>query len=89
MAATATRPITVSIFMNRSNQAVRIPKELSFHGVEELEMRRVGDVITLRPVKPDWASFFDLPPADDDFLAERPDVVEFRPADFGDVDGDA
>jgi antitoxin VapB len=78
-------PVRVSVFMNRSNQAVRIPKEMSFPETKELEMRRVGDVITLRPVKPGWQSFRSLEPAPDDFMAERPDVIEFRPVDFGDL----
>jgi antitoxin VapB len=76
-------PVRVAIFMNRSNQAVRIPKEMSFPEAKELEMQRVGDVITLRPVKPSWESFRELQPAPDDFMAERPDVIEFRPVDFG------
>ena len=70
---------TVSIFRNRSNQAVRIPKSMEFEGVAELEANRVGDVLTLRPVRPTWASFADLPAADDDFLTVRPTVVAPRP----------
>ncbi|MDR0593507.1 MAG: type II toxin-antitoxin system VapB family antitoxin [Bifidobacteriaceae bacterium] len=71
--------------MNRANQAVRIPREMGFHGAKEVELRRIGDVITMRPVKPDWGSFFELPPADDDFLAVRHDVVQSRPADLGGI----
>ncbi|MDR2373885.1 MAG: type II toxin-antitoxin system VapB family antitoxin [Bifidobacteriaceae bacterium] len=85
MATTVTGPARVSIFMNRANQAVRIPREMSFSGAKEVELRRVGDVITMRPVKPTWESFFELPPADEDFLAQRPDVVESRPADLSGV----
>lgn len=77
-------PVRVSVFKNRSNQAIRIPVELSFPDVKELELRRVGDTLILRPPKPSWDSFFDLPAADDDFLAVRPDVVESRPLDFSD-----
>jgi len=74
----------VSVFMTRSNQALRIPKSMSFPGVTELEATREGDVLTLRPVRPSWESFFTLEPVDDDFLAERPDVLEPRDIDFGD-----
>ncbi len=79
----------VSVFMNRSNQAIRIPKDMSFTGVRTLQATRVGDVLTLRPAKPTWESFFDRwsGQGDDEFfdaLAARPDVVESRPADLAD-----
>ncbi|MCL2784945.1 MAG: type II toxin-antitoxin system VapB family antitoxin [Propionibacteriaceae bacterium] len=74
----------VSVFMNRANQAVRIPKAMSFPGVTELEAHREGDVLTLRPVKPSWESFFALEPIDDDFMANRPDAIESREIDCGD-----
>jgi antitoxin VapB len=71
--------------MNRSNQAVRIPRGMAFAEVKEVELRRVGDVITIRPIKPDWETFLEFPPSDTDFLAERHDVVESRPADLGEA----
>ena len=67
---------TVSIFRNNANQAVRIPKDMKFEGVTELEIRREGDTLLLRPVHPTWASFADEPLADEDFLAQRPSIVE-------------
>lgn len=66
---------TVSIFKNGNNQAVRLPKDMAFEGVTELEIVKTGDVITLRPLRPSWASFADLPEADDDFLLERSPVI--------------
>ncbi len=66
---------TVSIFKNGKNQAVRLPKDLEFDGVSELEIHKDGDVITLRPVRPNWVSFSDVEKADDDFMAERSDVI--------------
>jgi len=57
---------------------------MSFPGVTELEAQREGDVLTLRPARPSWESFFAMEPADDDFLANRPDVLESREIDFGD-----
>jgi len=66
----------VSIFKNGGNRAVRLPRDMDFDGVNELEIRREDDVIILRPVKPSWESFGALGQADADFLAERPDVVE-------------
>lgn len=66
---------TVSIFKNGKNQAVRLPKDMEFDGVSELEIKRDGDVIILSPVRPDWLSFKDLDKADDTFIEERSDVV--------------
>ncbi len=67
---------TVSVFKNGANRAVRLPKDMDFEGVTELEIQREGDVITLRPVKPSWESFGAIDKADTDFLSERPDVIE-------------
>ncbi|MDR0849085.1 MAG: type II toxin-antitoxin system VapB family antitoxin [Propionibacteriaceae bacterium] len=77
---------TVSVFMNRTNQAIRIPKEMSFPGVTRLEATREGDVLTLKPLRPTWDSFVSqwAGEVDEDFLATRPDVVEARPLDLGD-----
>ena len=48
----------VSIFYNRNNQAVRLPKDFEFPGATELAIENHGDVVTLCPVRPDWRSFF-------------------------------
>jgi antitoxin VapB len=66
---------TVSIFKNGKNQAVRLPKEMEFQGINELAISKDGDVITLRPVRPDWLSFAEIEKADKDFMADRDDVV--------------
>lgn len=66
---------TVSVFINGANQAVRLPKDMQFEGVQELEISKQGDVITLRPVRPSWLSFAALEKADADFLQDRPDVL--------------
>lgn len=67
---------TVAIFKNSRNQAIRIPKDMEFQGVVELEIRKEGDTLILRPVRPSWTSLQNLPPADSDFLTERQDVIE-------------
>ncbi|MBF8676241.1 AbrB/MazE/SpoVT family DNA-binding domain-containing protein [Pseudomonas fulva] len=67
---------TVSIFKNGKNQAVRLPNDMAYEGVGELEISREGDVITLRPARPSWASFSDSAKADADFLQERPAVID-------------
>lgn len=67
---------TVSVFKNGVNRAVRLPKDMDFEGVTELEIRREGDTIILRPIKPSWESFSAIDKADEDFLSKRPDVIE-------------
>ncbi|EFL0486690.1 AbrB/MazE/SpoVT family DNA-binding domain-containing protein [Escherichia coli] len=66
---------TVSIFRNGNNRAIRLPRDLDFEGVSELEIIREGDSIILRPVRPTWSSFLEFEKADPDFMAERKDVV--------------
>lgn len=66
---------TVSIFKNGNNRAIRLPRDLDFDGVSELEIVREGDRIILRPVRPSWGSFASLEKADVGFLEEREDVV--------------
>jgi antitoxin VapB len=43
---------TVSIFMNSRNQAIRIPRDMEYQGVSELEIIRDGETLILRPVRP-------------------------------------
>ncbi|NIF22309.1 type II toxin-antitoxin system VapB family antitoxin [Candidatus Pantoea multigeneris] len=66
---------TVSIFKNGNNRAIRLPRDMDFEGVSELEIVREGDSIVLRPVRPTWGSFAQLDKADADFLVNRGDVV--------------
>lgn len=66
---------TVSIFKNGNNRAVRLPRDLDFEGVNELEIIREGDSIILRPARPTWGSFAQLEKADSDFMADREDVI--------------
>lgn len=67
---------TVSLFRNNCNQAIRIPKDMEFHGVSELEILREGDTLILRPARPSWTSLREVPAADPDFLVQRPEVIE-------------
>lgn len=66
---------TVSIFKNGKNQAVRLPADMAYEGIGELEISRQGDVITLRPARPSWTTFSELQKADPDFLQDRETVV--------------
>ena len=67
---------TVSIFKNGKNQAVRLPKDMEFSGVTELEIVKQGNSIILRPARADWLSLAGTSTADADFLKDREDVVE-------------
>ena len=66
---------TVSVFKNGNNRAIRIPRDMDFEGVSELEIIREGDSIILRPARPTWSSLSEHEKADPDFLAEREDVI--------------
>ncbi|PWC14553.1 type II toxin-antitoxin system VapB family antitoxin [Brenneria corticis] len=66
----------VSVFKNGNNRAIRLPRDLDFDGVTELEIFRDGDTLVLRPVKPSWNSFLSEEKADADFMKDRPDIVE-------------
>ncbi len=66
---------TVSIFTNGKNQAVRLPKDMEYQGISELEIIKEGDTLILRPTRPSWTSLTELPKADDDFLTDRTDII--------------
>lgn len=66
---------TAALFRNGRNQAVRLPREFEFQGVSEVEITRDGEALVLRPVRKTWVSFAELERADEDFLAERPDII--------------
>ena len=66
---------TVSIFKNGNNQAVRLPKDMEFDGVCELQIQKQGNVIILKPKRPDWLSFAECEKADDDFIVEREEFL--------------
>ena len=69
---------TASIFKNGRNQAVRLPKELEFEGISEVEIRKEGNSIILTPVRKTWKSFKEVPQGDNDFLSERENLFEDR-----------
>jgi antitoxin VapB len=59
------------VFKSGNSQAVRIPKEFHLDG-EEVEIRRQGGSLILRPRKESWASLVgSLAKFTDDFMAER------------------
>lgn len=65
-----------SLFRNNRNQAVRLPKDFEFEGVSEVVIRKDGNSVILTPSRKSWISFDAVEAADEDFLAERPDLLE-------------
>lgn len=61
---------TAKVFKSGNSQAVRIPKEFHLED-DEVEIRRRGDSLILRPKKRSWATLFEsLDKFTDDFMAE-------------------
>jgi len=67
---------TAKLFINGKNQAVRIPKALEFSGVKEVSIRKEGDALVITPKRKDWISFATLTKADDDFMQDRPELLD-------------
>ena len=67
------------IFRSGNSQAVRIPKEFQLEGTE-VEIRRRGDTLILRPKRKTWAPFLlSLKKFSDDFMErgrEQPEPQE-------------
>jgi len=73
---------TASLFKNGKNQAVRLPKEFEFEGVTEVEISKEGESIILTPKRKSWISFVDIEPVDEEFLVDRPDIIEEGKVEF-------
>ncbi len=67
---------TASLFKNGKNQSIRLPKEFEFKGVSEVSIEKDGDSIIITPKRKSWTSFSDVEHAENDFLSERPDILE-------------
>jgi antitoxin VapB len=60
------------VFWSGNSQAVRIPKEFSIEA-EEVEIRRRGNAILLRPKPRTWLPLLEsLEKFTDDFMSSRP-----------------
>jgi antitoxin VapB len=61
---------TAKVFKSGNSQAVRIPKEFHLEG-DEVEIRRKGGSLILRPKRQSWAPLIDsLKKFTDDFMAD-------------------
>ena len=68
---------TTKVFCSGNSQAVRIPKEFSIEA-DEVEIRKRGNVIVLRPKRQSWAPLLaSLGKFTDDFMALRPGQPAF------------
>ena len=67
---------TATLFDDGGHQAVRLPKDIRFEGVAEVEVKQEGRSIVLTPKGESWPSLVDLPKLGKGFLAERPDFIE-------------
>jgi antitoxin VapB len=62
---------TAKVFKSGNSQAVRIPKEFHLEG-EEVEIRKRGASLVLKPRKKSWAALIEsLAKFTDDFMAQE------------------
>ncbi len=73
---------TAKLFRNGKNQAVRLPKQFEFEGINEVNIRKEGNAIVLLPVRKDWVSYATLPAAEADFMVARPSLLDEKRVDF-------
>lgn len=64
------------IFTNGRNQAVRIPRELEFNGVDAVIIEKQGNSLLLKPARNTWSSFQAEDKADEEFMRMRPRLVK-------------
>jgi antitoxin VapB len=69
-------PTKAKIFINGRNQAVRIPRELEFKGVDAVSIEKQGNSLLLSPVRSTWSSFQNEDRADEDFMRIRPRLIK-------------
>ena len=68
--------IKAKLFINGRSQAVRIPKELAFAGVDAVVIEKRGSSLVLTPARSTWESFKELSSASDDFMQLRPRLMK-------------
>ncbi len=68
--------IKAKLFVNGRSQAVRIPKEFAFAGVDAVHIEKRGSALILTPARSTWESLGELPPAADDFMQLRPRLLK-------------
>lgn len=64
------------LFRNGRSQAVRIPKELAFAGVDAVFIEKQGASLVLTPARATWESLAQIESAAADFMALRPHLLK-------------
>jgi antitoxin VapB len=67
--------IKAKLFINGRSQAVRIPKDFAFAGVDAVHIEKRGSSLVLTPARSTWESLAELTPAADDFMQLRPRLL--------------
>ncbi|MCV0428094.1 MAG: antitoxin [Roseibium sp.] len=73
---------TAKLFTNGRSQAVRIPKDFAFKGISEVSVRKEGDKLILEPIRKSWTSLAAAGNADQDFMTDRPDLMDVERVKF-------
>jgi antitoxin VapB len=68
--------VKAKLFVNGRSQAVRIPKEFAFAGVDAVHIEKRGSALILTPARSTWESFAELEPAADDYMLLRPRLMK-------------
>jgi antitoxin VapB len=69
-------PVKAKLFINGRSQAVRIPKELAFEGVDAVHVEKKGTAVILTPIRKTWESLSQEAKADADFMMLRPRLMK-------------
>ena len=69
-------PIKAKLFTNGRSQAVRIPKELAFVGIDAVLIEKRGGSLVLTPARSTWESLAGIPAAAEDFMQLRPRLMK-------------
>ena len=68
--------VKAKLFINGRSQAVRIPKEFAFRGVDAVSIRKEGNALVLTPARSTWESFAYEQAGADDFMLVRPRLMK-------------
>ncbi len=68
--------IKAKLFINGRSQAVRIPKEFAFAGVDAVHIEKRGSALILTPARSTWESLAAEEAAADDFMLVRPRLLK-------------
>ena len=69
-------PLKAKLFTNGRSQAVRIPKEIAFQGIDAVNVEKRGNAVILTPIRKTWESLAEVPEAEEDFMVVRPRLIK-------------